>query len=312
MRIVLVKAVLFNFFALLISLFLLIKGSNFFTRSAKRIGYHLGFPSFIVGVLLISIGTSLPELASSIKSVFDNSSEFVIGTVLGSNIANILLILSIAAIMGKSLHIKRDLMKIDLPFLLGSSFLLALMIWDSHFNIGEAIILLLCLGLYLLNSFLARNKEEELKKEQISFKDWFLLIISPILIFLGAKFTVTSVKSISEYLKFGTEIIAMSIVGLGTSLPEVCVIMSKETNTEMKIGAIIGSNIFNTFAVIGIPALFGTLNIPREVLNFPLPVFLISTFLCIIITVDRRINQWQGGLLLIFYIFFIGRLFNFI
>jgi len=135
---------------------------------------------------------------------------------------------------------------------------------------------------------------------------------SSVFIFLGAKYVVEAVIAISMLLSIGTEIIALSAVALGTSLPEISVAVSsaRKGNVEMAIGNITGSNIFNAFAVMGIPALLGPLAIPESVLTFPLPIFIAATILFVIITIDKRINRMEGGLLLIFYVFFIGKIFG--
>ena len=115
----------------IVSLLVLIKASGYFTDSAERIGIFFGIPAFIVGVTIVSIGTSLPELVSSIFAVLRNSSEIVAGNVIGSNIANIFLVLGITAIIGKKLKITYELSHVDMPFLVGSAFLLMLTVWTA-------------------------------------------------------------------------------------------------------------------------------------------------------------------------------------
>ena len=305
---------------LIISLFVLIKASDYFIESAEKIGLSFGMPPFVVGVVIVGIGTSLPELVSSIIAVLNGSSEIVIGNVLGSNITNILLILGLGAIIGKSFKIEYDLMRVDLPFFMGASFIIALMIWDSVFSLGEAIICIICLVIYIVNSFRLDKDEGGVQKEnnkethKTSARTWLYLLISSLFIFLGAKFTIDAVVSISTILKIGKEVIALSVISLGTSLPEVMVTISaaRRGKPELTVGNIIGSNIFNTFAVMGIPSLFGRLTIPPSILEFSLPVSLAASFLYLIITIDKRINRWEGGLLLIFYLFFISRLYGWV
>jgi len=296
------------------SLIVLVKASDYFVNAAERIGLALGMSSFVVGVVIVGIGTSLPELVSSVLAVVGGSSEIVIGNVLGSNITNILLVLGVAAVIGKEFSIDYDLMKVDLPILLGSSFLLALMIWDTNFSTGEAILCLICLVIYILNSFVKQPELEDEKRETAGGKYWMMLLLSPVFIFLGAKFTVDSVIAMSKILGIGAEVIALSAVALGTSLPEVMVTISatRKGNPEMAIGNIIGSNIFNTFVVMGVSALVGTLTIPKAIIEFSLPVFIFATVLYVVITMDKKVNRWEGGLLLAFYLFFIGQLYGWI
>ncbi len=138
------------------------------------------------------------------------------------------------------------------------------------------------------------------------------LFISPVLIYLGAKYTVKSVMEISSIVNIATEIITLSAVALGTSLPEVMVSISaaKRGNSDMVIGNIIGSNIFNTFAVMGIPGLMRVLPIEKEVLSFALPLSVAATVMFVIMTVDKKIPRGEGAFLLIFYIYFQGHIFG--
>lgn len=304
----------------LASLLVLIKASDYFTDSAEKIGLYFGLPAFIVGVTIVAIGTSLPELISSIFAVLKNSSEIVVGNVIGSNITNIFLILGIAAIMGRKIKITHELIHVDLPLLVGSAFLLAVTIWDGVFTLPEAI---LCIGgvvlylLYTLNGTM-KNKDTKkemkakLKKEKLDWKILIILIVSAFFIYMGARYTIESVIKLSEILSIGKEIIAISVVALGTSLPELMVTISaaRKGRSEMAVGNILGSNIFNSLAVMGIPALIGTLIIPQSILTFGLPMMLIATLLYFFITQDKEITKWEGWLLIIFYVFFIGKIFN--
>ncbi len=296
-----------------VSLAVLIKSSDFFIISAEKIGAFFGLPTFIIGVIIVAVGTSLPELVSSLVAVSEGSSEIVVGNVLGSNIANICLVLGIAALVGKNFIIRYDIMQVDLPFLLGSAILLFFMIWDGAFSLPEAVLLLIALGIYIYYSLRIKNPEvdEEVVRPKIHY--WLLLVASPVGIFFGAKYTIQAVIAVSEMIGIGSEIIALSAVALGTSLPEVFVSVSaaRRGHPEIAVGNILGSNIFNTFAVMGIPGLFSRLIIPKSVLSFAAPVSLGVTLVFLVVTMDKRVNPWIGSLLLIFYVFFIGRVFSF-
>ena len=137
----------------IISLFVLIKSSEFFTEYAEKVGIYFGMPTFIFGVTIVSIGTSLPELISSIFAVIKGSSEIVVGNVIGSNIANIFLVLGIAAIICKKLKISYELSHVDFPLLIGSTFLLSVTILDGIFTISDGILCLFAFLVYLLYTF---------------------------------------------------------------------------------------------------------------------------------------------------------------
>ena len=303
---------------LAVSIFVLLKASDYFISAAEKYGLYFGISPFVVGILFVGIGTSLPELISSIISVTHNSSEIVVGNALGSNITNICLVLGIAAVTGKKFIIKHDIMKADIPFLLGSAVLLSFMIYDKQFSVAEALILLAGLVFYLIfcvtdRPVLAEGTEIKIKQIKPGLSVFLKLVLSPLFIYLGAEYTVRSVISFSEIIGIGKEIIAMSAVALGTSLPEIVVTVksAKKGNVEMAVGNITGSNIFNTLAVMGIPALIGPLAIPPgTIISFIIPMFLAVTVLYIIIVIDKTVYRIQGYLLLLFYIFFIMRIFK--
>lgn len=306
-----------------VSLFVLIKASDYFTHSAEKIGLFFGIPPFIVGATIVAVGTSLPELISSIFAVLRNSSEIVVGNVVGSNVANIFLVLGIAAIVGRRMKLTYELIHVDLPLLIGSAFLLAVTIWDGIFSFPEALLCIAGIILYLLYTINTKSKHEniEIKKgpneevkqgRKLDRKTLVILAVSAFFIYLGAKYTVESVIKLSEILNIGKELIAISAVALGTSLPELTVTIAaaKKGKPEMAVGNVLGSNIFNALAVMGIPALIGTLIIPHSILTFGLPMMLIATLLYFFITHDKEITKWEGWLLVIFYVFFIGKLFS--
>ncbi len=306
-----------------VSLSVLIKASDYFTRSAENIGLYFGIPAFIVGVTIVAIGTSLPELISSIFAVLSNSSEIVVGNVVGSNIANIFFVLGITAIVGKRLKITYELIHVDLPLLIGSAFLFAVIIWDGVSTLPETLLLILGIFIYFFytasseknhkNVEIKKEMKEELRiRKKLDAKTIVIIFVSACFICIGARYTIESVIKLSEIFNLGKDIIAASAVALGTSLPEltVCIIAVRKGKPEIAVGNVLGSNMFNTFAVMGIPALFGTLIIPQSILTFGLPMMLIATLLFFFITQDKEITKWEGWLLIMFYIFFIGKLFK--
>ena len=290
------------------SLAVLVKASDFFVNAAEKIGQSFGMPHFIIGVVIVGAGTSLPELVSSVLAVIGGTSEIVVGNVLGSNMTNIFLILGIAGVVGKKLQISYDMLEIDLPIFLGAALLIAFMIYDGNFSRGEAIICLLGLLLFVLNTLIGKKQRgEDTARKPAGVQAWAMLLASSVLIFLGAKYTVDSVIALSKIFDIGADVIALSAVALGTSLPEVLVTISaaRKGKPEMAIGNVMGSNIFNSFAVMGIPGLIGSLHIPEDVISFALPFSIAATFLYVIIIVDRKLNLWEGCLLLLFYLFFL-------
>jgi cation:H+ antiporter len=302
-----------------VSLFVLVKAAQYFTIAAEKIGLMLGISHFVIGVTIVAVGTSLPELISSIIAVLEDSSEIVVGNVLGSNIANIFLILGIAAILSKRLKITHNLLPVDLPILMTSAFLLALAIWDGMFTLGEAIIFVVCFIIFLIYTAKdgkanGKKSKEETEKLPFTIKPFLMILLSGFFVYLGAKYTIESVIRISGLFHVGTEVIAISAVAVGTSLPELAVTISsvKRKNAEMVVGNILGSNVFNTFAVTGIPGLFSDLKVPESLTTFGLPVMLVASILFLVVIVDRQVSKWEGWMFFIFYGFFLGKIFNFL
>jgi cation:H+ antiporter len=303
----------------ILSLAVLVKASDWFVQGAEKIGAALGIPSFIIGVTIVALGTSLPELASSISAVMMGSSEIVAGNAIGSNITNILLVMGLVALFSKKkIVIERNLMDVDIPMLVSSSLILWFLIGDLKLTIIDAIILLIALGIFLAYTFEKPDNEleEELtdlpERQKIEWKTILMVLGSGVLIYFGANYTVDSIQEISTLLGIGTGVIALSLVALGTSLPEVLVSVSaaRKGNTGIAFGNVIGSNIFNTFAVMSIPRFFGEVVIPEDITVFSLPMMVGVTLLFTIMCLSKRISRFEGMILILFYVIFLVGLFN--
>lgn len=156
------------------------------------------------------------------------------------------------------------------------------------------------------------EKDEETEVTKVKLKTWVLLIIAIALVYFGATYTIVALEEIAAKAQISPHIIAVTGVALGTSLPEVMVSMSavRRGKYAIAVGNVVGSNLFNTFAVMAIPAIFGNLNIPETVLEFELPFMVGVTLLFVIISYTNRMNKWQGALLLLLYVYFVGYLFS--
>lgn len=297
-----------------LSLGILIWASGILIDTAERIGLGLGMAPFVVGILVVGVGTSVPELASSIYAAFSGATEFVVGNVLGSNITNILLVLGIAGIIGKDAHLNRDLLHINLPMVLGSAFLLGFLIADGSFTRMDAALCILGTGIYIYSTLATDTGSSSIGEDPTrpAVGIWLRLLGSVGLIILSAKYTVDAVVEIATVFGIGTEIIALSAVAFGTSLPEIVVAITaaRRGKIELAVGNVMGSNIFNAFAVMGVPGLAAVLAVPDEVISFSLPFFIAATLLYVVITIDAKINRFEGALLLLFYAYFIGHLYR--
>lgn len=293
-----------------VSLAALVIASDWFIGAAEKIGTYLGIPSFIIGVTIVAFGTSLPELAASIAAVTSGASEIVVGNVIGSNITNILLVLGLSAFVAGKMKIDFDVMDIDMPLLFGSAFLLYFALYDLKFTMIEAAIFVIALIVFLLNSFTGKKADDEDKGDKPGAKTYAMLMLGAALVYFGATYTIKAMTEIANVMAIDPHIIALGAVALGTSLPEVVVSVkaAKAGNHGMAIGNVLGSNMFNTFAVMSIPRFFGDLKIPEETLTFDTPFMLAATILFGMICLTRKISKWEGAMLIIFYIFFLSQL----
>ena len=304
--------IVLNLGLFIVSLAVLLKAADWFIDSAEEIGLSLGISPFIIGVTIIAFGTSLPELATSMASVFKGASEIVIGNVVGSNITNIGLVLGLTVVVAKEIKLHNQIWHVDMPFLISSAFLMWFLVRDSNVSIFEAMIFIGALVLFLIYSLKSDDGEEDQYRKKISWKSYAWLVVGGVLVWLGAEYTIQAITKLSTLMGVSNEIIALSMVALGTSLPEVIVSLgaAKKGKTSIAVGNVLGSNIFNTFAVMGIPAFFGNLVIPQNILNFSLPLMIVMTILFAIMTISRRITRWEGIILIIFYIFYMVELFT--
>jgi len=304
---------------LCISLILLIKSSDLFTGSAEDIGLSMRIPAFIIGVTIVSVGTSLPELLTALFAIKAGTSEIVIGNVIGSNVTNIFLGLGILPLIIGYFTITKNLVSVDLPILIGSSFFIAATCFDCVFTRFEALFALAGFFIYIKyavsehREYKKKLEEDQAKTHKIKPKTIFILIISCVTLYFSAEYTVKSIIMIAEIINIGTEVITASIVALGTSLPEIMasVVSAKKGNIDIAVGTLLGSNIFNAFAIMGISGLAGTLVIPDNMVRYGIGMLILATLLYFFITLDREITKFEGSLLILFYGLFIGKLFNF-
>jgi cation:H+ antiporter len=287
---------------------LLVWSSDKFIDAADSIGKFLKLPSFIIGVLLVGIGTSLPELVTSIQGVISGSPEIPVANVFGSNIANMFLVFGVATLFSRVFEIKHDIMKTDLPFLLLATGYISIAVSDLTFSFGEGIICLIMLLLYLYRTLKdgALGELIEEKTHTPTFKDWIFLVITPLLIWLSSKFVISSIVEIAAYIGVGKEVVASTLVALGTSLPELMVTIQagRKGENEMAVGNVLGSNLFNILAVMGIPAMIGTLVIPKSIIGFTLPMLIMSSLIFMIIAQAKKVYRIYGFLFILMYIYY--------
>ena len=297
---------------LIISLFALVKGSDYFLKYAIKISLIFRIPLFLVGILVVSFATTLPELITSIVAATKGSSEIVVGNVIGSNIANILLIVGLTAffVAKYSLKAKYDMTKYDLPVMILSSLFLLFTSLDGQFTWVEGIIGIVGFILYLVLTKIRNFEKErgELHKFNSNPLDFLGLLISLGVVLVGANLTVESIINLSIFFNIGTELIAMTAVAIGTSLPELFIGIQavKKGVRELVLGEVVGANIYNSLIVMGIPSLInGVIIVPKGILYYSLPIMVLATLMYAFMSLDKKITRYEGGVLFVFYLLFI-------
>lgn len=258
--------------ALLIAGFIvLIKCADIFVDSASDVAIHFNLSKMFIGLTIVSFGTSAPEFAVSVKSIVSGSGDIVLGNVIGSNILNILLILGVSSLV-HSLAVKDNTVKKEIPITLLLTSLLIVVLGDSlfdkgtnSFTRGDGIVILLCFSIfiyYLFTQMKNKIKDDDEPKHGLLIS-FILTIISIIGIIVGSNFVVESSSYIASTLGVSEKMIALTIVALGTSLPELVtsIVATKKGSYDIAIGNVVGSNIFNIGIVLGFPVtLFGGFN----------------------------------------------------
>ena len=328
--------IIFWIIVFIVSLGVLVKGADWLITSAEKIGLSLGLSPFIVGVTIVGVGTSFPELISSFVAVFKGVPDVVAANAIGSSIANILLIVGISAIIGKRLIVTKSLIDLDLPLLAISTVLLLGVVWDKQITFGESLLMLVTYGIYLLYTVLHKDTEdtgeiaeflpsrqerrkhiaahnkEEFTRPTLVAKDFILLIVGILGLVFGAKYLIDALVNLSAMLNIATGVIAITAVAVGTSLPELLVSAKAalQKKSEIALGNIFGSNVFNVLVVIGLPGLFRVLPVDSQTFTIGVPTMSLATLLFVISGISRRIHMWEGAFYLSVYVLFIAKLFN--
>lgn len=298
-------------------LLLLIGGAEVLVRGASRLAAAFGISPLVVGLTVVAFGTSSPELAVSIKAVVSDQGGVSIGNVVGSNIFNVLFILGLSALV-TPLVVAQQLVKLDVPLMILLSVLVLVLGLDGVYSRVEGLILFGGLIIYIAFLLVQSRKEspavlEEYDREfgeQKLSSPWLNLVMVVVglgLLMLGSNWFVDSAIIIARYFGVSDAIIGLTIVAVGTSLPEVVtsVIASLRGERDIAVGNIVGSNLFNIMGVLGLASLVAPagLNVPDAVLHFDIPVMIVVAFACLpVFFTGSEISRWEGAVLLAYYV----------
>jgi len=271
----------------------------------------------MVGVVIVALGTSLPELVSSIIAASKGNTEIVAGNVLGANISNIFLMLGcVTLVAGTSIFLGEEYIFIDLHFMLGSAVLVSYFMWQGTIGTVEGAILMIGFLIYQIHLFQSEKPKEmpviseeaeisEIRKSNAR-NDVLILIASGVGIYFGAEYTVQSIIDIAHHMDIDEGLVSITALSLGTTLPElsVSITATRRGHAEIAIGNILGSCIFNALAVTGTAAVIAPIHITPLLREVALVFFLIASVFFYLLAQDKKISKWEGLLFLLFYVVF--------
>jgi len=296
---------------LLFSIGLLTKGADFVLDSAHNIGTWFGLSAFGAGAVIIGSLTSLPDLVAAFVAQLQGASDIVTGTAIGANIADILLIAAIVAILARGVSIVSDDITFDISWLLVATGALVVVMLDGAIQTGESFFLLTLFALYFLTTYaVAREKKKNGKQMEgvrLTGKDISLLITGFLFLVVGAHLAVDAAINLAEAFSISTGIIGLFAIALGTTLPEFFVTIRSASGQKasLAIGNVFGSNIFNALMVVGIPGMLGPIVPDTITATLGVSVMIIATIVFAwMVLVRKHITKTQGLLFLVGYLFF--------
>lgn len=299
----------------------LIKGADWLVSGASSVASNFKVSKLLIGLTVVAFGTGAPELAVSFSSLINGSTDILLGNVIGSNIINILLLIGIAAVI-RPIKVKKATVSKELPLLLLISTALIVLFLDVNinhamsnvFSRSDALVCLLLFGIffYYLISLARKNKKEAKKIEKPEHKlgkSFLLVFLGLIGVVAGSQLVVESASFIATAIGISERIISLSIVALGTSLPELVttVTAARRGESDLLVGNIVGSNIFNICIVLALPvAISGGISPENfELLDLIMLIFS-AGILCLLARRDHKITRAEGFLMLLIFLIYYG------
>ncbi len=313
--------ILLQFILLAVGFVFLIKGADFLVDGASSVASNFKVSKLLIGLTIVAFGTGAPELAVSFSSLINGSTDILVGNVIGSNIINVLLLIGVAAVI-HPIKVKKATVSKELPLLLLISTALIILILDTNlseavsntFSRADAIICLLFFGifLYYLITLAKKNKKDAKKVEKPKYtlgKSFLFVILGLVGIVAGSQLVVNSASVIAAAMGISERIISLTIVALGTSLPELVTTINaaRKGESDLLVGNIVGSNIFNICVVLALPVAVAGGITPNSFEVIDLFMFVFSSLLvCILARRDHKITRRNGVLMLLTFLLYYG------
>ena len=300
-----------------LGLVVLVIGADVMVRGASRLAVSFGVSPLVVGLTVVAFGTSAPEMAVSVGSALSGSPDLAIGNVVGSNIANILLILGISALI-TPLLVDEQIIRQEIPIMIGASALLVVVALDGHIGLVESIALFALVIAYTVflvvqSRRASKNVQDEFETE-IPTSTWdshwavqvALIALGLVMLVVGADWLVESAVAFARAFGVSDLVIGLTVVAIGTSMPEIAtsIVAAARGQRDIAVGNVVGSNVFNILAVLGLTGIVSGAGLPvsEAARNFDLWVMLAVAFACLpIMITGREIARWEGGVFLGYY-----------
>lgn len=295
-------------FLFLLGLGLLFLGGEWLVRGASRLAVNMGISPLIVGLTVVAFATSAPELAVSLQAALAGQSDIAVGNVVGSNISNILLILGASALVAP-LVVARQIIRIDVPMMIAAAGLAYAMGLDGMVSRAEGLALLVLLAAYLTMAIRASQPQETPAgfTRMPVHRDIALVVAGVAMLVAGANWLVDGAVTMARLLGINELIIGLTVIAVGTSLPELAtsIIATRRGERDIAVGNVVGSNIFNVLAVLGLTAIFAPsgVPVPSAALAFDFPVMLAASVACLPIFLrGHEIARWEGAIFFGYYV----------
>ncbi|MDH0623351.1 calcium/sodium antiporter [Pseudomonas chengduensis] len=311
---------LMTYVYLIAGLVLLVAGAEVLVRGAAKLAAQFGIPPLVIGLTVVAFGTSAPETAVSVQSALNGSGDLAIGNVVGSNIANVLLILGVTALVAP-LVVSRQLIRLDVPIMIGASLVTFGLAWDGELSRFDGA--LLFAGVLAYTGFLIYSARKDKGGDDDEFAKEFglneapkpyawainlgLIIAGLVLLVVGSNFLVEGAVTLARALGISELVIGLTVVAVGTSLPELAtsILAAIKGERDIAVGNIVGSNIFNLLCVLGLASMVApaAIAVSPNALAFDFPVMIAVAIACLpIFFSGYRINRWEGLLFLGYYV----------
>lgn len=305
-----------NYLLLVLGFILLVKGADYFVDGSSSLAKRLKIPSIVIGLTIVAFGTSAPEAAVSISASFNNSNGIVIGNVVGSNIFNLLMVVGVCAVI-KPFMVKKEVLNSEFPLSIYAGLLLLLMCADSvlngtanTINRTEGIILLVFIIVFVISQVknaLKSRTDAENNEDEIALlspvKTAFFILGGIAAIIIGGDVVVESASNIARSLSVSEHLIGLTIVAIGTSLPELVtsIVAARKGESDLALGNVIGSNIFNIFFILGITATITPIAIETVSIIDALIFILVSLVSYVLTRIGKESKRWHGILYILMY-----------